>query len=236
MTEEEWLACADPKPMLVFLRGKASDRKLRLFACACCRRIWHLLIDERSRTAVEVAERFADGKATKKERKGKTTKRELKEAYSAAHMAIGFDSEWNLVSSGPTVFAAVAASSAADDIAFWAAAFAADNVRYAAGKATEEEKTSRWLTGVLRDISGDPFRLIPFQGSWLTPHVTSLAQATYDDRQLPSGLFDNQRMGVLADALEDAGCTDEQVLVHLRGPSGPHVRGCWAVDLLLGKE
>src|SRR5690348_8868591 len=61
MTEAEWLACRDPLPMFRLLEGRASDRKLRLYACACCRRIWHLLADERSRAVVEACERYADG-------------------------------------------------------------------------------------------------------------------------------------------------------------------------------
>jgi hypothetical protein len=81
---------------------------------------------------------------------------------------------------------------------------------------------------LLREIVGNPFRPVIFDPSWRTPTINALAQAAYDDRT-----FD--RLPILADALEDAGCADPDILGHLRGP-GPHVRGCWAVDLILGKQ
>jgi hypothetical protein len=71
--------------------------------------------------------------------------------------------------------------------------------------------------------------------TWRDATIPKLAQAAYDDRELPSGHLDTKRLAILADALEEAGCTNEDVLAHLRGP-GPHVRGCWVVDLLLAKE
>jgi hypothetical protein len=76
---------------------------------------------------------------------------------------------------------------------------------------------------------------LPIDRSHLTRTVVLLAQTVYEERTLPNGRLDPTRVQVLADGLEEAGCTDSDILAHCRGP-GPHVRGCWVVDLLLGKE
>src|SRR5579862_8133963 len=81
---------------------------------------------------------------------------------------------------------------------------------------------------LVRDIFGNPFKPVTIAPAWLTSTVVSLAQAIYDERA-----FD--RMPVLADALEESGCTSQEMLEHCRG-GGEHVRGCWLVDLVLGKE
>jgi hypothetical protein len=91
-------------------------------------------------------------------------------------------------------------------------------------------------SSILREIFGPlPFRPVALDLAWRTPIVTALATAAYEDRHMPAGTLDPDRLAVLADALEDAGCDNGDILSHLRGP-GPHVRGCWVLDLLLGKE
>jgi hypothetical protein len=87
---------------------------------------------------------------------------------------------------------------------------------------------------LLRDIFSNLFRPVTLDPGWRTPKVRTLAKADYDQRELPAGTLDPGRMTVLADALEEAGCMEADLLDHLRGP-GPHVRGCWAIDLLLEK-
>src|SRR5262249_33654367 len=87
---------------------------------------------------------------------------------------------------------------------------------------------------LFREVFGKPFRSLLFDPAWLTPTTSSLAQTPYDERELPSGHLDPARLAVLSDALEEAGCTDADLLSHLRS-LGPHVRGCWALDLILGK-
>jgi hypothetical protein len=82
--------------------------------------------------------------------------------------------------------------------------------------------------GVLKEIFGNPFRPVTFDPTWRTPEVMDLARGIYEDRA-----FD--RLPVLADALEESGCQDAEILDHCRGP-GLHARGCWAIDLILGKS
>jgi hypothetical protein len=223
MTEQEWLECTDPQKMLAFLRGKASDRTLRLFACACCRRIWHSLTDERSRRAVEVAEQFADGAATDEELDAAGAAAEAAMYHAAAAVyAVGDAGNVAMLAADAAIGAARRAAGGAHLAARSAAALAGEHAM-AAKKAQCE---------LLRDISSNPFRPSPALPSaalaWSGGTVRRIAQAIYDDRA-----FD--RLPVLADALEEAGCTDSELLGHCRGP-GPHCRGCWAVDALLGKS
>jgi hypothetical protein len=91
------------------------------------------------------------------------------------------------------------------------------------------------MAHILQDLWGNPFRQPAFARQLCVPLVASLAQATYNERCHPSGHLDNARLAVLSDALEETGCTDTAILEHLRS-SGPHVRGCWALDLILGKS
>jgi hypothetical protein len=81
---------------------------------------------------------------------------------------------------------------------------------------------------LLRDVVGNPFTPVAFDPAWRTDTAVSLARQMYDAREFSA-------MPILADALQDAGCENEDVLTHCRGP-GPHVRGCWVVDGVLGKE
>jgi hypothetical protein len=258
MTEAEWLACDDPTPMLEFLRGKASDRKLRLLACACCRDTWRFLPDERSRRAVEVGERFADGETTLVEL---ATARAAAEAarteasaaadnamramnhgdfayyadlratslVAGAAVACATESAWGAATSVAENFIRTASTQCVTNLeAVW---WGWDDPTAAAEQAAVEREARNALCALIRDIFGNPFRPVPVPPAWLAWNdaaIPRLAHAIYDERAFG-------RLPVLADALEDAGCTDRAILGHCRGP-GPHVRGCWVVDLLLGKE
>jgi hypothetical protein len=235
MREKEWMECDDPKAMLKFVGGKASDRKLRLFACACCRRVWRLMRYPWCRLVVEISERYADGQAD-------TGELQLSRAISL-HLRKPGDSHQEEAANGAGLRGAFdAAVTAATNAAAAAAADVISSNPELHRQASEYQPT--WRAGqyaqqyqqcqLLRDIFGNPFRPVTINPARLTPTVTSLAQAAYEERTLPSGELDPARLAVLADALEEAGA-DAVLLEHLRGP-GPHVRGCWAVDCLTGRE
>jgi hypothetical protein len=242
VTEAEWMACTDPTPMLEFLRGNASERKFRLLAVACCRRVWNLL-DEESRNKVELAERFADGLAAKEEMPAPWPLCGLREDPSSPE-------DWGMLRAfGSARDAAKMAAALATDrtgldhparqAAFYASGAVAWEAAGAARQAAEAEAwAKRWGTveagehkhqvSLLRDLIGNPFRPIIVDPVWRTPKVMDLAQTIYDERA-----FD--RLPVLADALEEAGCQDQDILGHCRS-GGEHVRGCWVLDLVLGKS
>ncbi len=201
MDEAEWV---NARTMLTLLRetGRASDRKLRLFAAACCRSIWHLLTDPRSRSLLSLTEQVADGQATKEE---------MEEARRQhQHLYYG---------GGPAVTAA------ADADPWRAARDALGRLRGTLFRAARWEGRSS-PGAILRDLFGlHPARV---ERAWLSPDATAIARRAYDERDFTA-------LPVLADALEDAGCTAPDLLGHLRS-NGPHYRGCWAIDLLLGKR
>jgi hypothetical protein len=240
MTEAEWVAHTDPTPMLTYLRGKASDRKLRLFAVACCRRLWPLLTDARSRRAVEVAERYADEEATEGEPRGAS--------LSAEDVAEGFAASLATAdqqAQAGAAFAALHTNSFAEQAADYCGANAGSAVFHAAtaegapsaARSRDAERAAQ--SRLLRDIFGNPFRTLPaIAPAWLAWNdgtVVNLARAVYAERSLPEGTLEGDRLAILADALEEAGCADEEILRHLRSP-GPHVRGCFVLDAVLSNE
>lgn len=235
MTEAVWLVCDDARELRDCLltelnvgREKAGQRKLWLFACASCRLLWDKLIDERSRAAVEYAERLADGLADPAK---------FHAVFRAAEKAAN-TRRWR--EDSPLRAAALDARDLLARRDPEAATDARSTMRMEMSPVAGEHYQQwlddlRELADLVRDVFGNPFRPATVDPTWNTPVVTSLARAAYDERALPSGHLDTARLAVLADALEEAGCSEQAVLDHLRRP-GPHVRGCWPVDLLLARE
>jgi hypothetical protein len=245
MTSAEWDACADPHKLLNFLwaNGRASRRKMRLFAVACCRRFWRLLTDERSRTAVEVAERCAEGWVTEQEREAAAWGARLAYRDAVAERQVsGFrHPELHAHVTTAAYFAAAEDAGHHEGVEGAKAMIAVCSLaaRYKGSRFGGREGFWAVCCSVLRDLFGNPLRpvpaLLPTVLVWNDRAVLKLAQAAYERRLLPSGHLDTGRLAVIADALEEAGCSDEAIFGHLRGP-GPHVLGCHVLDLLLGKK
>jgi hypothetical protein len=220
MTEAEWLACTDPTPMLEYLRDKVSNRRLRLLVCACCRQFQGWLTDERSLVALKAGELYADQRASRRDL--------LRIEIVAGEVLRPWPFPDN---SGPI-------ERRAARMAYLAGS---GNSRYTAVQVTHMLAAGEKAPAIplVHDIFGNFFRpsppLPPAVLAWSDGTVRRLAQAIYDDRWMPAGTLETACLAILADALLDAGCQDEALIDHCRQP-GPHVRGCWAVDLILGRE
>jgi hypothetical protein len=219
MTEAEWLASSGYtmlRPCRTIIRY--NPRKGRLFAVACCYRIWHLLRDHRSRAAVVVAAQYAEGLVSEQQLHAATVAAEA--AHREAFLTkgkVGASAEW-------------AAEFAAASDAWFAANHASGFASVATGDPVSEPGPETvFQSHFIRCIFGPlPFRAVTIDPSWRTSNVTGLAQVIYDEKAF-------ERLPILADALEDSGCDHAEILAHCRS-GGEHVRGCWVVDLVLGKE
>jgi hypothetical protein len=266
MTEADWETCEDPLVMVHFitsrrpltppspplwaimyrrmtdLRRRPLDRKLRLFACACCRRIWPLL-GPAAQALVETSERYADGQARPgelvraiqltfhEERAAQPLLRQAVSSRRAARRQRGQARARALAANAARASAHEDGDSAAEMVQQPAAIARALWGRNS-GRLRCVADERRFQAALLRDVLGPlPFRQILLDPFWLTRNneaVRTLAKAVYPSPR-PGDLTE------LANALEDAGCADPLILAHCRGP-GPHVRGCFVTDLILNKQ
>lgn len=265
MTESEWLTGCDYRGMYRHIPWQVSTRKARLCMAACCRLHEVAFTDYRVMQAVETAERCADDPGaenqlievqhefdrwvTSKERpvgaRG-TISRSLHDIwelldewhvrphYVEAGQAIGHAAFLCLRDLPCKIFT----GGAGDAVEYCSRAIDLAEVLSRGGEIQPDDcelngpeletQTKHHIANLLRDLFGNPFRSVEIHPCWKTPLLEVMAGTAYRDRDFAS-------LPILADALEDAGCTDSEVLHHLRGP-GPHVRGCWVLDLILGKK
>jgi hypothetical protein len=248
--EASWLACTNPDALLTYVLARADARKLRLYACACARRVWDLLRFDASRHAIENAERHADGLVGEAEllaaergawdvwmgrgalpeqaaraaaladprEAARTASRTVRDALVAGSMRAWHEASRSVLHMTTTEGRAAAASAVVRE-------------REPAWRATHVW-TEREGATLLRDVFGNPFRPVraaPAWREWNGGCVAGMARDIYDGRHFGD-------LPILADALEEAGCADEQLLGHFRsGKEVVHVPGCWGLDALLGR-
>jgi hypothetical protein len=236
MTEEEWMTCAETWPMLTYLADKGSDRKLRLLACLCCLRIKHIIPTDQSIKCVEVAALYAD-----REARYDDLDESIRALMAACELLPGPRTELESIAINAVSRvhrSAGGGRNASFGLAASAWALSESQRTRRAGESAEgmsrrrqklfREEFARQAE-LFREVFGNPFRTVSFSAEWRTSDVLLLAQGIYAERA-----FD--RMPILADALQDAGCDNTDLLGHLRDANATHVRGCWALDLVLGKE
>lgn len=218
MNAARWEAEPDPSQLIRGLRAPVSPRKQRLLMCALARHLWTVLPAE-GRRAVGVAERLADGRCDEAERAA---------AYEAAGGGL------SAIYTQADCIPAKALESGDLDYFFHDAVDSVTRVADAEGRFIPEMPAARVaaehaaVCRLIRDVFGNPYQPVALAPTWRTTAVVELAAGMYESA-------DFGPMPVLADALEDAGCTNPALPAHCRD-AGSHVRGCWVVDLVLGKS
>jgi hypothetical protein len=222
MTEKEWLATGEPYD-ITHHKACRNDRKRRLMVCACVRRGLAVLADKRFAAAVTAAEEFADGAVRWSDLV--SARKAVRKAQEELEESGGREHELDVAKA---VFALT-------EKEFMYYKMALESMRFSQGCRNRSkwdsltDRESKVQARIGRDIFGNPFRPVAFDPDWRTSTAVALAKQMYDSR-------DFSEMPILADALQDAGCENDDVLTHCRDARGVHVRGCWVVDLVLGKS
>jgi hypothetical protein len=224
MTEEEWEATSNQSQsmlhtlrILKFNRSTSGNRRLRLFAVACCRYFTHLLPHPALNQAVEIAEEFAEGLRTR---------RDLQTSFHEVEPMRDVRFFTNLrIEERCAIDMAVSTT----HFQAYESAFSMTCSPHPLADVQPARDAEKTICDLFRDIFGNPFRPVAFDAAWRTSTALGIATLMYDSREFNA-------MPILADALQDAGCEDDAILSHCRDENGIHVRGCWVVDLVLGKQ
>jgi hypothetical protein len=211
MTEEEWLAATSPVALLHHLNADGYSRKVLLYAAAVCQRQPELLTPV-LRDWLEVIEAASYGRATKADLERILSDTEFEACHLAHNGPDGTHAHYDAI-----------ADAVCQTWTLSAFEFAHEEPIPAEELAPVRNAHAHFV----RDIFGNPFRPVAFDPAWRTDTAVSLARGMYDSRDFGA-------MPILADALQDAGCEDEQVLSHCRDTQQKHVRGCWVCDAVLG--
>jgi hypothetical protein len=235
LAESDWLTCAEPRRMLRHLRqsrglgcdlrsfiGRRDDllpRKLRLFVAAACRRVWPWLTNGRARALVELSERLAEAPRARLDRQTALAGFDGG-GYPGGQLVTLLRALTSPIGRALGELRCLVGSAAAN-------VTAEKKVRPGARAAVMAAEAVAQC-GLLRCVIGNPFRAASLEPSCRTPMAVAIARAACEDGDFGS-------LPVLGDVLEDAGCTDADILAHCRGP-GPHGRGCFVIDWLLRKN
>jgi len=236
MPAVDWATCNNPEQLLNILEKHAPkfERVVRLFACSCCRLLWREYKTPKIRAAIESVERFALGEPLDLDAVSTTIHRGSRRSYRLFNLLRDIVFDPNLPRGNIRTYGVSARNSTSHELREQefgrlppVGGYPPDDPLYDADRLAMERINAQ-LAGHLRCIAGNPLAPVTMNTAWLTPAVVGVATTlatSWDFNSLP----------VLADALEEAGCDNATVLEHCRG-SGPHVRGCWVVRMVLGKE